>query len=113
MLRVYLIDSSNWSYLGVNFSDDISELLEIDDTISIFVCVIDHLVHFGSWKTLSHAGSSSFELFWTEGTLSGGVKGFEKLLKGLLTVSTVIKSENIKEGLEIDVTWVVWAVDNI
>jgi hypothetical protein len=55
--------------------------LEADATVTILICVFDHLLDLSSRETFSNALTNFSELLNTKGTLIVFVKDFEQLLK--------------------------------
>ena len=102
-------DQSNF---GINFGDDIAEFFEVDETVSVLVSKVNHLIDFSATEVLSNTGSNFLEFFRSESSSSAGIKGLENSLKGSLAVAVTSKSENFKENGEIDLSSVARVVDD-
>lgn len=74
------------SHWWVLFGDDIHKLLEVYSPISIFVCVCDHLLDLGWWKSLPHFLTDFRKLLYPKRTTFITIENFEQLLEGLLTI---------------------------
>lgn len=93
----YRIISDFWVFL----IDDIDEFFVANDSVSVFISIINHLINFSSWKVLSNAGCDLFEFLWTESSLFVNIEGFEELSNWSFTVSISTESEDFKESSEI------------
>ena len=84
----------------------------VDESISVLVGVIDHLINFCGWERLSHTGCHSLEVLRAKGSGSIGIKDFEKLVQGGFWISVSTKSEDLEEGGEINLFGSGVVVDN-
>ena len=102
-----MIELRWWSYLRVLFCDNLKELLEVDATVTILICVFDHLLDLSSRETFSNALTNFSELLNTKGTLIVFVKDFEQLLKAWLWLAVSVEAEDLEKTLEIhlDIRW--------
>ena len=100
------------SNFGVDLGNDTNELFIADDSISILISEVDHLVNFSTGEVLSDASSHLLELFRAEVSLSAEIEGFEHSLNGGLTVRFTAESKDSEEGTEVNVTSMTSAVDD-
>ena len=102
-------DQSNF---GVNFGDDVGEFFEVDETVSVLISKVNHLIDFSATEVLSNTGSNFLEFFRSESSSSWSIKSLENSLKSSLAVAVTSKTENFKESGEIDLSSVARVVDN-
>jgi hypothetical protein len=64
-------DQSNF---GINFGDDIAEFFEVDETVSVLISKVNHLIDFSATEVLSNASSYLLELFSCKSSTASGIK---------------------------------------
>ena len=92
--------------------DDVNELFKANDSISVFISIVNHLVNFSSWEVLSNAGCDLFEFFRTEGSLFVDIKVFEELSNWGFAVSITAESKDLKERAKVHFLRWRWSWDN-
>jgi hypothetical protein len=105
-----------WFYarsdLWIFFGDDVNEFIIVDNSVSVFISIIDHLINFSNWEILSNAGSNLFKFFWTKSTLLFNIEIFKELSQWWFTVSLSTESEDFEESCEVHLFSMWWGVDN-
>ena len=91
----------NWSDFRVIFGKNLNELVIINDSISVFISIVNHLINLSSWEVLSDTLCNFFKIFGSEGSLFAKIKIFEKLSNWSFTWTIRVESEDVEEGSEI------------
>lgn len=104
----YKITSDFW----VLFVDDVEEFFKVNDSISVFISIVNHLINFNSWKVLSNAGCNLFKFLRTEGSLFIDIKVFEELSNRGFAISITAESEDFEEGAKVHFLRCGWSWDN-
>ncbi len=93
------------SYFGVNFWDYCMELFKVNDSISVFVCELNHLINFSTRKVLSNWSCNFFKLFRTESSTSSCIKCLKNCLESGFISWITSKTENLNKGSETKLSW--------
>ena len=102
----------HWSDFWVFLGEDVNEFVIVDDSISIFVSIVDHLINFSSWEVLSDALGDLLELFRAESSLLVDVEMLEELSEGRFTAWVSTESEDLEESTEVHIFSVWWRLNN-
>ncbi len=108
MISMLIQSSDFWVFLG----DDVDEFVVVDDSVSVLVSIVDHLVDFSNWEVLSNALSDLLEFFWTESALLLDVEIFEELTQWGFAGSVSTESEDFEEGTEVHLFSVGWGLND-
>ena len=100
------------SYLWIFLGDNVDEFVVVNNSVSVLISIVDHLINFSNWEILSDWSSHLFEFFWTESTLVFDVEAFEELSKWCLAVSISAESEDFEEATEVHLFRVRWSLNN-
>lgn len=81
------------SNFGVDLGDNAYEFFEANNSVSILIGIVDHLINLGGWEVFSNTGSNLFKGFGSD-TLSIRIKFVIDGLDGGLTGGIASKSED-------------------
>lgn len=106
------LNAMHQSDLWVFFGGNVDEFFVVDDSISVFISIVNHLIDFGSGEVLSNAGGDLFKLFRAESSLFIDIEVFEELSQWGFRGSVSTESEDVEEGTEVHIFSVRAGIDN-
>ena len=101
------------SDFGVDFANNVDEIVVVNYTIFVLVSESNHLVDFSSREVLTNASSDFFELLRAKSAIFALIEYVKHTLYGSLIGQVTAKSENIEEGSEVHLTFKARVVDNV
>lgn len=92
------------SNFGIDFGNHVDELVEVDDSVSVLIGVLDHLIDLSGGEVLADRGSDLLELLRAEGSGAGCVEGLEDSLESGLARGVSAEAEDVEEGAEVELS---------
>ena len=97
----------------MDLGHNLAEFLEVDDSITILVGVLDHLVDLSSSQVLADWSSNLLELLGSESSAAGSVEGLEQGLESSFVGVVRAETEDVEESSEVEVSSDAGSVDDV